>query len=186
MPPMPKGREDPKLSLAAEMLRRHGTVRLKAWGTSMLPSVWPGDQLTIESAANHEVIPGDIVLVLRHGRFFIHRLVEVRRVGDRFWWMTKGDAMPDSDPPIVARELLGRVARINRAQCSFVPRRRVSQTRSAMAWIGFRWDRLRNLTLRVRAASLRASSTQAGSLLRGMFAAARGVFSVSPFRIGHP
>ena len=47
MPSIPEAREDdPKLDLAAEILRRCGTVQLKAWGTSMLPSVWPGDLLT--------------------------------------------------------------------------------------------------------------------------------------------
>ncbi|MFZ3371295.1 MAG: S24 family peptidase [Candidatus Sulfotelmatobacter sp.] len=78
MPSTLETREDPKLGLAAEMLRRRGTIHLKAWGTSMLPSVWPGDLLTIQNAAYDEVIPGDITLVLRDNRFFVHRLVEKR------------------------------------------------------------------------------------------------------------
>ena len=57
MPSMPEDREDLKLGLAAEMLRCHGTIYLKAWGTSMLPSVWPGDLLTIQGAAYDEVVP---------------------------------------------------------------------------------------------------------------------------------
>ena len=73
MPSMLDVREDTKLGLAAELLRGGGTVHLKAWGTSMLPSVWPGDLLTIQSAADDEVVPGDIVLVLRDNRFFVHR-----------------------------------------------------------------------------------------------------------------
>src|SRR5580700_10685991 len=107
--------DDPKLGLAAEMLRSQGTVLLKAWGMSMLPSVWPGDLLTIQSAAFDEVVPGDIVLVLRDSRFFIHRLVERRRDQDRILCITRGDAMPHNDPPTAASELLGRVASIRRA-----------------------------------------------------------------------
>ena len=80
--------DDPKLGLAAEMLRSQGTVLLKAWGASMLPSVWPGDLLTIQNAAHDEVVPGDIVLMMRKNRFVVHRLVERRRDRDRFSWIT--------------------------------------------------------------------------------------------------
>ena len=110
MPAAPETPEDPKLGLAAEILRCRGTIHLKAWGASMLPSVWPGDLLTIQSAAHEEVVPGDIVLVLRGKRFFVHRTVEIQRGRDCFSWITRGDAMPHNDPPAAASELLGRVA----------------------------------------------------------------------------
>jgi hypothetical protein len=142
---------DPKLGLAVEMLRRHGTVRLKAWGASMLPSVWPGDLLTIQSAA-HEVFPGDIVLVLRDNSFVIHRLVERRQCQDCLSWITKGDAMPQDDPPVAASQLLGRVVGISRANRSFVPSRRAPPLQSVLAKMLCRWDRLRILALRIHAA----------------------------------
>lgn len=139
-----EAREDSKLGLAAEMLRGcHGIVRLKAWGTSMLPSVWPGDLLTIESATYDELVPGDIVLVLRDKRFLVHRLVEGRPGRDFVCLITKGDAIPHNDPPAAASELLGRVVRIRRANRSFVPRQRVSRFRFCLAWTMFRWERFR-------------------------------------------
>jgi len=134
------------------MLRGGGTVQLKAWGSSMLPSVWPGDLLTIQSAAHDEVVPGDIVLVLRDHRFFVHRLLETRPVKDRLLWITRGDAMPQDDPPAAASELLGRVAGITRASRSFVPSRRVSPLRFALAKMLCHSDRLRVLALRIHAA----------------------------------
>jgi signal peptidase I len=145
-------REDPKLGLAAEMLRGGGTVRLRAWGSSMLPSVWPGDLLMIQSAAHDEVVPGDIVLVGRDNRFVIHRLVETRQVHDCPLWITKGDAIPQNDPPAAQSELLGRVAGISRASRSFVPSRRVSLFQSALAKMLCHSDRLRVLALRIYAA----------------------------------
>ncbi len=123
---MLEANENPKLDLAAELLRGRGTVHLKAWGTSMLPSVWPGDLLTIQGAAHDEVVPGEIVLVLRDNRFFVHRLVEKQRSQDCDSLITRGDAMPDNDPPAIASEVLGRVAGICRGNRSFVPSRRVS------------------------------------------------------------
>ena len=186
MPSTPEDRGDPKLGLAFEILRCHGTVHLKAWGTSMLPSVWPGDLLTIQSAAYDEVVPGDIVLVLRNDRFFVHRLVEKQRSQDCASWITRGDAMPLSDPPSTASELLGRVAGIRRANHSFVPSRRVSPLHSAMAWMLCRSDRFRNLTLRIHAASLQAGPTRAGQLFRDVFGAVCGIAGISPSRTSHP
>jgi hypothetical protein len=178
-------REDSKLGLAAEMLRGRRTVRLRAWGTSMLPSVWPGDLLTIQSAAQDEVVPGDIVLVLRNNRFFVHRLVERRRDQDCLSWITRGDAMPHNDPPAAASELLGRVVCISRANRSFVPSRRISLLHSAQAWMLCRWDPLRNLTLNIRAASLQAGPMRAGQFFRGAFGALRGILGTSPSSTSH-
>ncbi len=118
----------------------------------MLPSVWPGDLLTIQSVAHDEIVPGDIVLVLRDNRFRIHRLVEKRQDQDLILWITRGDAMPQNDPPATGSELLGRVAGIRRGKRSVVPTRRVSQPHSALAWMLCRWGHLRSLALRIHAA----------------------------------
>lgn len=186
IPATPETRENPKLGLAAEILRGRGTIQLKAWGASMLPSVWPGDLLTIESAAHEEVVPGDIVLVLRGKRFFVHRTVEIQRGQDCFSWITRGDAMPHNDPPAAASELLGRVVCIRRANRSFVPSRQISLLHSALAWMLCRSDRFRNLTLRMHAASLQTGPTRAGQLLRGVFGVVHGISGISAPRTSHP
>ena len=125
----------------------------------MLPSVWPGDLLTIQSVAHDEVIPGDIVLVLLDGRFFIHRLLERRQNPDCISLITRGDAMPQNDPPAGASELLGRVAGIRRGHRSFVPSRRISLLHSALGWMLCRWDRFRNLALRIHMTRLEAGAS---------------------------
>jgi hypothetical protein len=151
---------NPKLDLAAEMLRGRGTVHLTAWGTSMLPSVWPGDFLTIQGAAHDEVVPGDIVLVLRDNRLFVHRLIEMRISQGCDSLITRGDAMPDNDPPAAASELLGRVANICRGNRSFVPSRRVSRLHSVLARALCRWGRFRGFALRIHTARLQAGDSQ--------------------------
>jgi peptidase S24-like protein len=165
--------ENPKLGLAAEMLRCHGAVQLKAWGTSMLPSLWPGDLLTIQSAEYGEVVSGDIVLVMRDNRFFVHRLVERRRVQDSFSWITRGDAMPHNDPPVVASELLGRVAGVRRGNRSFVPSRKTSRLHSTLAWMLCR-DCFRSLMLRIHAACLAAGPTPTNQSSLGVLRGGRG------------
>lgn len=137
----------------------------------MVPSIWPGDLLTIQSVAYDEVVPGDIVLVMRDNRFVVHRLVERRRDRDRSSWITRGDAIPHNDPPAVTSELLGRVASVSRANRSFVPSRRVSLLQSVLAWMLCRWDRFRNLALRVHAARLQPGQTRSRQFFCVVFGA---------------
>jgi hypothetical protein len=186
MPYTMETREDPKVGLAAEVLRDCGRVRLQAWGTSMLPSVWPGDLLTIQSVAHDEVVPGDIVLVLRDSRFLIHRLIERRQDQGCISWIIRGDAVPRNDPPAGASELLGRVTGIRRGNRTFVPSRRVSRLHSVLAWTLCRSDRFRNLTLRVHAARVQAAPTRVGRRFRGLLDAVRGVDGISPSHTSHP
>src|SRR2546428_4977056 len=51
--------------LLAEVARKFGEIRFKATGDSMLPSVWPGDLLTVRRQSFSEFRPGQIVLYER-------------------------------------------------------------------------------------------------------------------------
>jgi signal peptidase I len=164
--------EDSKLGLAAEMLRGHGGVRLELKGTSMLPSLWPGDLLTIECVAYDEIAPGDMVLVMRDNRFFVHRLIGRRQDQDCILWITRGDAVPQNDPPVAASELLGRVVGVRRGKSRFVPARRLSPFQSALAWMLCRLDHFRSLALRLHAARLQAGPARSRHFLRGVLAEA--------------
>ena len=110
MPVMTEARGDHKLELATEVLRSGGAIRLQALGTSMLPSVWPGDVLSIEPAPGKDLVLGDIVLAVRDGRFFVHRLIEKRDCE----WITRGDSLPQNDPPLAEAQVLGKVSLIHR------------------------------------------------------------------------
>jgi signal peptidase I len=151
--------EDPRLELAVQLIRSHGSVEMKVWGTSMLPALWPGDLLTIQSAAPDEAVTGDIVLVVREGRLFVHRLIEKRQVGDGCSWITRGDAMPQNDPPAVSSEVLGRVTTIHRGNRSFVPSRHVSLFNLALSGSLGRWRHFRGLALRMHAVRMKACAT---------------------------
>ena len=88
MQPDIRSREHHKHSLAAVVLRTAGTLRLAARGYSMLPTLWPGDILTVEAQSSDRVQVGDVVLFARADRFFIHRLVRkvAAALGDRLLW----------------------------------------------------------------------------------------------------
>ena len=168
-----------KLGLAAEALRVRGTLHLKVGGTSMLPAVWPGDLVTIRSVADDEVVPGDILLVLRDNRFFVHRLVERRLVQDCLLLIMRGDAMPRNDPPAAASQLLGRVTLIRRGHRSFVPNRRISVFQSVLAWVLCHCGRFRNLMLNIHAARMQPSAGFAGQFFSGLFGLVRMTSDIS-------
>lgn len=112
--------------LAAEVLEQNGTVRLRVSGQSMLPTLWPGDVLTIQSRELEEVEPGELVLYERGGRFFVHRLLSV--VAGARYFVTRGDCMVESDTLLSCEQFLGVITMISRGETVIVP----SQTRSLL------------------------------------------------------
>lgn len=95
-----------RCTLAADVLRQSGHLRLRVYGESMLPALWPGDVVEIASCSLQDVRPGDIVLALRDQGFFLHRLVSQDTGGG---FRLRGDSMPGSDPPFSPEALLGRL-----------------------------------------------------------------------------
>ncbi|HTA50511.1 MAG TPA: hypothetical protein VK930_13745 [Verrucomicrobiae bacterium] len=104
-----------KCELAGEVLRSFGSLRFKATGWSMLPSVWPGDTLVIERVSPDRVRVGDLMLVGRDSRLCAHRIVSVAEGCGGPRWITQGDANTAPDQPVNENDLLGRVAYLVRA-----------------------------------------------------------------------
>ena len=103
-----------RVDLAAEVLRRFGEIRFVARGSSMIPAIYPGDLLTVRSHRIADARSGQIVLCLREGRFWAHRVMRKWRDGNRFLFSTRGDALPNEDPSLDESQLLGSVASIIR------------------------------------------------------------------------
>lgn len=122
-----------KCDLAGDVLRSSGTLRLQVMGWSMLPTVWPGDTLVIESAHSTSVCEGDIVLFGRDRRLFAHRVVTKPRQPGDSRVVTRGDAMPAADSPLAEDELLGIVSVIVRNGRCIAPRRRLRLSERAVA-----------------------------------------------------
>jgi len=105
--------------LAEEVIRTFGEVRLRVYGTSMVPSILPGDFISVRRAGIPDISAGEIVLFFRDARFFVHRVV--RRTspsgGDspgESSLITRGDRLLYDDPAVSADQLLGRVVLIER------------------------------------------------------------------------
>ena len=100
-------REQARCKLAAQVLLSSGRLRLRATGTSMLPTLCPGDVLTIQQQLFSRVLPGDLILYTRHDRFFVHRVIRKFIENGRPMLLTCGDALSQPDTPVSAQEFLG-------------------------------------------------------------------------------
>jgi hypothetical protein len=143
-----------KSELAAEVLQSYRELRLRVVGSSMLPAIWPGDILSILPCEIAEAAPGDIVLFMRQGRLFAHRVVS----NASGYLVTRGDGVPDPDAPVKPGELIGRVFEIVRRGKTLRPKTRLS--------LGGRI-----------AAALAARSASAGRLLTRLHGLPRGAGS---------
>jgi hypothetical protein len=105
--------------LAEEILRTFGQVRLRAFGTSMVPSILPGDLILVQRVVLHDISLDDVVLFSQGGRLFLHRVVKrhittLSESPSESRLITRGDRLCHDDPAIGSFELLGRVRSIQR------------------------------------------------------------------------
>lgn len=110
--------------LAGDVVRIFGEIHLRVFGTSMVPSVLPGDIISVQRAILPEISRGEIVLFAREGRIFAHRVVGRTSDSEHAPVITRGDRLRHNDPPISSSELLGKVISIQRggAQARTTPR----------------------------------------------------------------
>ena len=113
------------LDLMAELLSAGTSVRFRPNGRSMYPSIQDGEVVAVEPVEPSDVKRGDIVLY-RFDRstptqsssgVIAHRVVQVNRSKgsqDALVFRLQGDASSSCDEPVEARQILGRVVRVER------------------------------------------------------------------------
>lgn len=100
--------------LASEVARTFGEIRLRVFGTSMAPSILPGDVLSIRRAEIGEISVGDVILYSRNARLFAHRVIRRSGKSGEPGLITRGDRLRHDDPWVSSTELLGRVISVGR------------------------------------------------------------------------
>lgn len=171
-------RESLKCALAADVLRRFGELRLEVHGSSMLPSIRPGDILTVRRQGISDVRCGDVVLFAREGRLFAHRVM--KKLEDRAGALliSRGDALLNEDLPVTTSELLGRVAFIHRGRSRIHARGWPSACGRLLAWLVGHSDSFARFFLHIHALRRRAANPLAREAL-----VAQGLGSCGPLDI---
>ncbi len=127
-----------RLDLAADALRKFGRVELRVTGASMIPSIWPGDIVTVERQETAPYLEGDIVLRKRDGLLCIHRVVGERFQDSRAVLITRGDSNSYDDSPLPASDVLGKVVSIQRGHLRLAPCPRLTSWERLLAALGRR------------------------------------------------
>ena len=108
-----KLKDDIELELIKEMLERGKQFRFRAFGASMFPMIRSGDILTIKPVEIAKLNIGDVIFYNKD-QPIAHRLIRKYKKDGSFIFITRGDFMPKSDPPIKAYNILGQVVRVER------------------------------------------------------------------------
>jgi hypothetical protein len=103
-------------SAAVDSLLEAGlSVRFRAGGRSMMPTVLDGEYLIVSPVDPTQVGRGDIILCQTRRGPIAHRVCEIRTDADNSKrYVLYGDASLDSDLPAAARQLRGRVIAVER------------------------------------------------------------------------
>jgi signal peptidase len=157
-----------KTALAVQTLRAGDSIRLRVLGSSMLPTIWPGDVVTIDKVLVDEIVPGDIVVCERDARFFVHRLMGVSESKGGTRWETRGDSLPQNDPPFSESHLLGRVSHILRGDRAIIPKPTRSGLAHFVSWVICHIDSAQNLALRLHAPRTKQAADSLQARYRSM------------------
>ena len=146
----------PLARVALDLLGSGQAVRFVARGRSMRPFVRDGDVLTIEPVAKACPRRGDIVFYATPDGAAAHRLLAIRREGDRRMALTRGDVTGLWTETVEWADLCGTVVAVHRGG------RRVLRRTALERLTGLSWARARGLFVRFRLAGSRVKRVLRG------------------------
>jgi signal peptidase I len=110
------------MDLSTDLLRRGKSVRFRAPGQSMHPTIKPNETITVKPVVPSAIEVGDIILYDWEEGVIAHRVVRIEG-GDsdvpRF--ILRGDASTACDAPVAVEQILGKVVSVERTGRSINP-----------------------------------------------------------------
>jgi signal peptidase I len=98
------------LKLVIDLLRHGKSVRFRAPGRSMFPTIREGDAITVTPIAPDSVRRGDIILYRVKCGVVAHRLIRIERNKEgSFRFLFRSDTWGRWDEPVLAEQILGKV-----------------------------------------------------------------------------
>lgn len=102
-----------------ELLAHGYSVRFRAPGNSMMPTIFDGEMITIRPIEPSDVKRGDIILYRCPGSIVAHRVVGTeKRDSGALRFILRGDALGAPDEPVEIEQVLGRVESVERGSRS--------------------------------------------------------------------
>ncbi len=89
-------------NIGFSLLDEGTTLKVKAEGYSMYPSIKPGSVILIEPLADGLFpSPGEIIAWKRESGLVVHRLVRITKEENKICYITRGDSCAYEDQPII-------------------------------------------------------------------------------------
>jgi len=98
--------------MSTSLLSQGTTIRIKAHGYSMYPSIKPGSLLIIEPIhGKGPPVKGEIVAIKREGGLVVHRVIKIIIENGVRKYVARGDSNALADSPVGLDMIAGRVVR---------------------------------------------------------------------------
>jgi signal peptidase I len=107
------------------------TVRFRAQGGSMYPTIRDGEVITVAPVPTATFNGGDVLLCRCGSRVLAHRVIAITRDDGREYFHLRGDAKGGCDAPVRAADIVGRVISVARRQRTIVLCGRIARLRRA-------------------------------------------------------
>jgi signal peptidase I len=102
------------LHISNHIISRGGSFPCRVRGSSMKPFIQDCDIATIRPMATESLGFGDVILFESHNRLYLHRIVRKKKINDKIYFYTRGDAILGKAEKIDSVQVLGQVKSINR------------------------------------------------------------------------
>ena len=105
--------------ICTELLHKGHSVKFRAPGVSMYPTIWDGDLITVEPKNLADVCVGEIILYYHENGVVAHRVVNIKTPqssvhSTQHLLLLRGDAAINDDAPVNSERILGKVVAIER------------------------------------------------------------------------
>jgi signal peptidase I len=92
------------------LLSEGKTIRIRAHGYSMYPSIRPGSQVLIEPVRfKGPPVKGEIIAIVKNDGLIIHRLIKIISRNNISLYIARGDSNAFADDPVKLDKIAGRV-----------------------------------------------------------------------------
>lgn len=97
-------------NISLKLLSEGKTIRIKAHGYSMYPSIKPGSIILIEPVGKKgTLVPGEIIAIKRENGLVVHRLVRIVTKNGVTSFIARGDSNAYADNPVNYDKIAGRI-----------------------------------------------------------------------------
>lgn len=97
-------------NVGLNLLSEGKTIRIKAHGYSMYPSIKPGSIILIEPLKTRGTPKqGEIIAIKRENGIVIHRLSGTKKINGTDFYYARGDSNAWTDDPVRIEKIVGRV-----------------------------------------------------------------------------